>query len=297
MLESQFVFACPRCATMLSSELKCAHCGTVFEKVNGIYRFLLAERCAEIEAFLSQYRYVREFDGYRSFTADEYRGLPSIQADNPQAHVWRVRQESYHRLLSLLDGQSLFILDLGAGNGWLSHCLAKIGHHPVAVDWLDDEQDGLGAYRHYPVQYTSVQADFDALPFVGGQFDAVIFNASLHYSVNIERTLHHACLMLNHHGRIYVMDSPTFSSDESGKMMVKEQLDHLRINHGLGEVIQSGIGYLNIKNMIDIGKSIGIAFQFYQSHGALLWALKRWWGGVKSGRDPAAFGVWEGKQI
>ncbi|HXQ36690.1 MAG TPA: class I SAM-dependent methyltransferase [Anaerolineales bacterium] len=297
MVESKFIFACPRCATALSSDIECTHCGGVFEIVDGIYRFILPERCAEIHPFLSQYRLVRERDGYRLYTADEYRGLPNIKADNPQAQVWRVRQESYYRLITLLPRKSLSILDLGAGNGWLSHCLAKLGHHLVAVDWLDDEHDGLGAYRHYPVQYTSVQADFDALPFMADQFDAVIFNASLHYSNNVERTLRHACRMLNHNGRIYVMDSPTFSSNASGNIMIEEQMDYLRKNYGLGEVTQSGVGYLTMKSMMELGNTLGMAFRIYRSRGALLWALKRWWGGVKSGREPAAFGVWEGKRF
>ena len=297
MLESQFVFACPRCATVLSGELTCEQCSTAFAMVDGIYRFLVPERCAEIQSFLFQYRLVRERDGYRSYTADEYRRLPIIQGDSPQAEVWKVRRESYDRLLSLMNGQPLSILDLGAGNGWLSHCLAKRGHQLMAVDWLDDEHDGLGAYHNYPVQYTCVQADFDALPFRPGQFDAVIFNASLHYSNNIERTLSHACNMLKPNGRIYVMDSPTFASNESGNIMLKEHVDYLRKNYGLKEIIQLGVGYLNRKKIIQWGKTLAIAFQFYPSHGSYLWAMKRWWAGVKSGRESAAFGVWEGKRL
>jgi len=269
----------------------------IFEMIDGIYRFLLPERCAEIQPFLFQYRVVRERDGYQSYTSDEYPKLPNIQIDSPQAGVWRIRQESYTRLLSLLPGRSLSILDLGAGNGWLSHCLTRLGHQLVAVDWLDDEHDGLGAYHHYPVQYTCVQGDFDALPFKTGQFDVVIFNASLHYSNHLERTLRHACNMLSRDGRIYVMDSPTFSSNESGKIMVIDHIDYLRKNYGLQEVIQFGAGYLYMKKMIELGKTLGISFQFYPSHGSFRWTIKRWWAGVKSGRESAAFGVWEGKQL
>ena len=39
------------------------------------------------------------------------------------------------------------VLDVGAGNSWLSHRLASFGHQVVAVDRLDDELDGLGAWR------------------------------------------------------------------------------------------------------------------------------------------------------
>ena len=294
MDELTFVFACPRCATALSGGLKCANCGVTYEMSDGIHRFLLPERCKQILPFLMQYRSVREREGYRLYTAEEYRNLPDVRVDSPQADVWRVRRESYHRLLSLLNGQRLAILDLGAGNGWLSHRLAVLGNRLVAVDWLDDTNDGLGVYRQYPVKYLCVQADFNALPFVSGQFDAVIFNASLHYAANLEETMQHASNMLKPKGRIYVMDSPTFGSNTNGQVMVREQIEHLRNKYGLPEVLQPGAGYLTSNGMIGLGNKLGIDFRFHQSRGAFMWEARRWWGGVKSAREPAAFGVWAG---
>ena len=41
----------------------------------------------------------------------------------------------------------LHVLDLGAGSGWLSHRLAALGHHAVAVDALDDEVGRPGRVR------------------------------------------------------------------------------------------------------------------------------------------------------
>ena len=37
------------------------------------------------------------------------------------------------------------VLDVGAGSGWLSHCLTALGHGAVALDAIDDDVDGLGA--------------------------------------------------------------------------------------------------------------------------------------------------------
>jgi SAM-dependent methyltransferase len=297
MVESDFAFACPECTTALSSGLKCMNCGRVFEMTGGIYRFLLPERSAEIQPFLAQYQLVRESDGNRSFRPDGYRKLPDLRADSPQADIWRIRRESYGRLISLLDERTLSILDIGAGNGWLSHRLVTLGHCPVAVDWLDDVCDGLSAYCHYPVQYTSVQADFNALPFIASQFDVVIFNASLHYSGDIQATLRHACNMMKRQGRIFIMDSPTFSSDISGQTMVREHIERLRKSYGLHDVIQPGVGYLNIIKMVEVGRALGIAFQFYPSHGTLLWEAKRLWAGIKNRRESAGFGVLEGKLL
>jgi len=297
MDKSDFKFACPRCSIALSSELNCANCKMDFEIRGEIYRFLLPERCAEIQPFLNQYRLVRESDGYQSYTKDEYCRLPDVQAGNPQADVWRVRKESFDRLVSLLEGQFLSILDLGAGNGWLSHRSTELGHDLVAVDWLDDDKDGLGAHRHYPVHFTCVQADFEALPLMANQFDVVIFNASLHYTFDIERVLCKVREMIKPEGQLFVMDSPIFHSDESGQTMLREQHDRLHNNYGLREVIRPGVGYLTVKKMIELGGILGIAFKFYQSQGAPLWALKRWLARARSNREPAAFGVWAGRLI
>ena len=62
---------------------------------------------------------------------------------------------------------ALDILDIGAGNGWLSNRLAQKGHRPVAVDIFTDGLDGLGAARHYGMSFPLVEAEFDRLPFVG----------------------------------------------------------------------------------------------------------------------------------
>ena len=60
------------------------------------------------------------------------------------------------------------MLDVGAGNGWLSSRLSELGHDAVAVDLDDDSGDGLGAgagRKPFPL----VQADFDAMPFAPGR--------------------------------------------------------------------------------------------------------------------------------
>ena len=295
MAERTFVFACPRCAIQLSDPLTCANCATVFEKRAGIYRFLLPERSAEIQSFLTQYRRVRERDGYRSFTADDYRNLPYVRAQGVMADVWRVRGQSYDHLLTLLDKDSRTILDLGVGNGWLSHRLTNLGHRLAAVDWLDDEQDGLGAIRQYPLPFTCVQADFDMLPFATCQFNVVIFNASLHYVPDLTRSLSKAHKLVKPNGQIFVVDSPTFHSEGSGQIMLKEQAARLRADYDLHGIVQPGIGFLTDRIMNDVGKTLGIAFRFYRSFGAPLWAMKRWLWGVRRRRELAAFGVWAGR--
>ena len=56
---------------------------------------------------------------------------------NASDPLWRPLPERTERALR--------ILDLGAGNGWMSYRLALQGHLPIAVDLLTNDRDGLGA--------------------------------------------------------------------------------------------------------------------------------------------------------
>ncbi len=284
-------FICPRCSFILpqwtSGSRVCPQCQSEYDVREDIYRFLLPERQREIEPFLAQYRTVREQDGYRPLAAAYYQTLPQVDRRNPQADVWRVRRASYKNLLRVLSsapGVST-ILDLGAGNGWLSHRLSEVGHCCAAVDWLDDEQDGLGAGRFYSTDFLCVQADYDQLPFAPGQFNAVIFNASLHYSADIAASLQHARRMLSPGGVIAVMDSPTFRSERAGRRMVAERDERFAMQYGLARPAGQGAGYLT-------PQALGAGWRFIPSRGGAGWEARRILGAVKSRKESAMFGVW-----
>ena len=130
------------------------------------------------------------------------------------------------------EGRAPRVLDLGAGNGWLSYRLATRGHESVAVDLLTNKADGLGAQLHYPTAFTSVQAEFDHLPFDSDQFGLVIFNASFHYATNYELTLSEALRVLELGGQVAIMGSPVYRSGISGKEMVREREVAFRGEYG-----------------------------------------------------------------
>jgi SAM-dependent methyltransferase len=299
---SDFALICPRCSSPLSDWASgtqtCARCGTGFEIDDRIYRFLLPERIEELRPFLSQYRLVREQEGYRSRTPAYYRALPAVDPHNPLAENWRVRESSFNHLyrsiLPSFDHYPLSILDLGAGNGWLCHRLSALGHRCAAVDWLADGEDGLGAHKHYPVQFSCFQADFDRLPFAPWQFDLVIFNASLHYSPDIIATLRNTAEMLSPGGGLAIMDSPTFRADDNGRRMVAEMEAKLKAQSGLTRVIQPGMGYLTPGLLKDAGKALGMEFHFRLSRGGLGWEIRRYLAGIKMRREPARLGMWVG---
>lgn len=293
-------FVCPRCSAALpgpvSDAMVCPACGSQYAVRDGIYRFLLPERWGELQPFVTQYRRIRQGDGYRARGPDYYRSLPWPNAGDPQAGTWRVRADSFdhlcHRVLPTLKRGTLSVLDLGAGNGWLSHRLAALGHNCVAVDWLDDSDDGLGAFVYYPVKFVCVQADFDRLPFAPTQFGLIIYNASLHYAPDVFATLRHAFPLLTPDGVLAIMDSPTFRLAATGRQMVAEQEARFRAQLGLTEIVRPGVGYLTFRVTADAGRRLGLRFRFIPSRGSIRWALRRLAAGIRRGREPARFGVW-----
>ena len=290
-------FVCPACQASLAEERNayaCPRCGSSFRRDERLYRFILPEQADRSRPFLSQYRSVRRADGHSEATAACYATLPMVPRGTPNAAEWRIRRQSFETAVSrggLRARTRRRVLDVGAGNGWLSSRLSELGHDMVAVDLDDDPGDGLGAgsgRKPFPL----VQADFDALPFAPDQFDLVLMNASLHYSPDPDRTVEAAARVLRPGGTLMVMDSPVFEDPADGEAMVAQQLEALSSSYSIEQPIRPGVGFLTFGGLQRMASRIGRGARFFASHGPILWRLRRTWSARQLGRAPAAFGVW-----
>jgi SAM-dependent methyltransferase len=179
--------------------------------------------------FFRAYALHRAAEG-RGYSGAELFALPNLRT-GPFARQWTVRARSFSAFVRHVVQASgrprLHILDLGAGNGWLCHRLARMGHKPVALDVRDDAIDGLGAAAEFlrggPVHFERVAASFDTLPFPSERFDITVFNASLHYATDLARTLFEASRVTRSGGMIAILDSPFYDSSEDGDAMVAEK--------------------------------------------------------------------------
>jgi SAM-dependent methyltransferase len=293
-------FACPECRAEIvpvdRDGLACAGCHARFEQRDGIFRFLTHVREGAARPFERQYRHVRAREGRNATAQAGSAALAPLPPGHTGADEWRVRRESCTHLErhALANGPatSARILDLGAGNGWLSRRLASAGHRVVAVDRLDDAAEGLGACRGPAENVVAVQADFDALPFEPRQFDLVVFNASLHYAPDPAATLASGTRMLAHGGTLAVMDSPAFESAAHGEAMVADQMRRMQAEHGVASPVRTGAGYLTFGAMSRAFASNGLTARFLPSRGPLVWRVRRHLARFRLRRQPAAFGVW-----
>lgn len=247
-------------------------------------------------AFLAQYRAVRDRDGYRVGSPGYYRALPATLPTDPHHLIWNVRQQSFERFRAMVRARFRHaqptLLDLGAGNGWLSYRMTAEGCRSVAVDIFDDDLDGLRAAEHFDVAFPRVQADFDALPFAPRQFDVIVFNGSLHYAPDVRATLTRVAPLLAPGGVIAVIDSPMFECQVAGTAMRERTRVRFQREYGLVEPLLPGEGFLLFDALRDTAGALGFDTHFFESRGGTRWSLGRWAGRLRHRVRPPRFGVW-----
>ncbi len=287
-------FVCPVCRGELAQAgevLRCPVDELTFPCEAGIWRFLPPERAAALAQFRQEYETVRRQEGRGSDDPAFYQALPFV-ADP----AWAGRGQSYKVLLAQVvrpftqkAQRPLHILDLGAGNGWLSHRLAAEGHEVTAVDLGVTVRDGLGAHIHYPTPFTCLQAEFDQLPLADGWADLVIFNASFHYSVNYETTVQEALRVLRGDGAVVVLDTAVYQHPTSGQQMVAEREAAFVRQVGFASNALPSENFLTPQRLAELAQACQLRWQRVE----IVPAWQRWVRRVKVAwrgqREPAQF--------
>jgi SAM-dependent methyltransferase len=290
-------FVCPRCRGVLQKisehELHCASDQLNFQQVDGIWKFLLPERQSYYARFIADYETIRSLEGRQSQDPAYYRSLPFKDTSGKFSADWKIRAAS-SQLLERMIAPGIHVIDLGAGNGWLSNRLSVLGCDVHAVDLLVNPQDGLGAWKYYENQFTPVQAEFSHLPFADKFASLVIFNASFHYSESYEETLEEALRVLGPAGKIIIMDSPVYHCAGSGEKMIAERKSSFLIQYGFASDSIKSKSYITHKQMDQLGQSLGIQWRHLRPFYGLRWALRPWLARFLGRREPAEFGLWVG---
>ena len=303
----QDLFICPRCRTQLDrtsdDRFTCPKDGLEFWKVDGIWRFLLPESEAHYNRFIADYESIRRAEGRGSDSANYYRALPFKDLNNQRSSDWAIRARSFNLLVkNVLTGlqvpleRSLKMLDLGAGNGWLSNRLAAQGDRVFAVDLLVNEQDGLGAWKNYEHAFTPLQAEFKHLPIMDGFADAVLFNASFHYSENYAETLKEALRVLSMKGLVVIMDSPVYRRGASGEKMVEERETQFQAKYGLASDALQSENYLTYARLQDLAHELNITWKRITPFYGFRWMLRPLVARIMRRREPAKFHLIVGRK-
>ena len=244
--------------------------------------------------FLDDYGRIRSAEGRGSEESDYYRALPFADLTGKNSDQWRIRARTFQYFARhVLRPQRSKVLDLGAGNCWLSYRLAELGHQPAAVDIFSDSRDGLRAARHYPFQFSLVEADFDRLPFANSSFDLVVFNASFHYSNDYARTLAEARRCLRPEGRVVILDSPVYKFPEHGERMRAERQVFFEKQHGFRSEALGSIEFLDEPTLNKLARDLRLNWRIHRPWYGFAWMLRPCKARLTGRRPPSRFWILE----
>jgi len=283
----------------------CSSCGFVFERRDGIWNALAPNREAHFHQFVLDYQAVRASESRGSSGAHFYLALPYRDLTGRNTWQWKIRGRTYRcfeqKVLPAMESArpgGLDVLDIGAGNGWMSYRLALRGHRPVALDLLSNSQDGLGAAGHYfnylPRPFPRFQAEMDQLPFDNGQFDLAVFNASFHYSEDYSRTLGEAIRCLRPPGQLVILDSPFYNREECGQRMVEERREGFRRKYGFASDSVCSREFLTARILDALTRNHHVNWRIFKPWYGIGWALRPLRARLAGRREPAKFYVLRG---
>ncbi len=252
--------------------------------------------------FLNDYSTIRIAEGRGSSDPAYYLALPYRDLAGHNSAQWAIRAHTYtyfeRRLLPRYERtrrRPLDILDLGAGNAWLSYRLALRTHHPVAVDIFADPQDGLRAARHYPCPIPCVEAEFDRLPFPASTFDLAIFNSSFHYSEDYTLTLSEARRCLRPEGAVLIMDSPIYRRPEHGEKMAAERHAQFESQYGFRSDAVSSREFLDKPALVELSRQLHLHWCIHRPWYGWNWFLRPIRARLARRRPPSRFWILEGR--
>ena len=169
-----------------------------------------------IDQFEKLYLRLREKEK-RIYSNEEVVGLPEITEAHPHYDEWQMRKQSAKRLVAYLQKKQrpLKILEVGCGNGWLSHRLSAITASTVIGTDINftEIQQAARVFQHVPNLHFTYTA-IDAGTFEEKQFDVIVFAASIQYFPSLHTIIDAAMKLLKPNGEIHVLDSHFYSQTE-----------------------------------------------------------------------------------
>jgi SAM-dependent methyltransferase len=157
---------------------------------------------------------LREKEG-RICNDDELRHLPYLPIGHRHAAEWALRARSTERLVQAIkdrfSNRPLRILEVGCGNGWLTHRLAsETDGHALGLDNNLPELAQAARIFDRPGLHWAC-GDVMGPLLREGAFDVIVLAASIQYFPSPARLLERLDRLLTPNGEIHVLDSPFYS--------------------------------------------------------------------------------------
>ena len=169
-----------------------------------------------IHAFTEQYIALRKKE-QRLYRDEEVRKLPLISEQHPHYKEWLARKHSSDRLLKYIAHMKdpPAILEVGCGNGWLSHKLSTIAGTEVTgfdINQLELHQAKKVFGHRLNLHFTSTDPFGPEAP--RKLFDVIVFAASIQYFASFSQIISKAMDKLHPGGSIHIIDSHLYKPGE-----------------------------------------------------------------------------------
>jgi SAM-dependent methyltransferase len=302
---SDILLRCPRCSANLLSPA-CSKCGLQLSENGGVTHALSPDRAAHYANFIVDYERIRSAEGRSSADDDFYLALPYRDLSGRNSEQWQIRARTFDclsdRVVKPVLPRGARILDLGAGNCWLSFRLALAGLKPCAVDLLTNDNDGLGSAEHYRKHlpeplFPRFQAELSRLPFQSEQFDAALFNASFHYAEDAGGVLREALRCVKRGGIVVICDTPWYSGEASGNAMVSERRTAFLRRYGTDSASIQSIEYLTNERLQSLEEHLWIRWKTHSPQYGLRWAMRPFLAKIRGRREPAKFRIYVAQKV
>ena len=259
---------------------------------------------AVLDRFGQAYARHREAEG-RGYSGDALTTLPYLKS-GPLAHQWAVRARSFDALMRHVIlpqrrrfGRPLEVVDLGAGNGWLSYRLAKEGDSTLALDVRTDCVDGLGVAASLASatdgRMRCVAASFQATRLADASVDVAVFNASIHYTTDLKLALAESARVTRSGGKVVILDTPFYRHHADGMAMVAEkQTGAERIFGEAADVLLAPdfVEFLTPQSLAEASRETGLEWRRRRVFYPLWYELRPLRASLAGRRRPSRFDLW-----
>lgn len=169
--------------------------------------------------FQDLYIALRETEN-RLCSDEELARLPDVDLKHMYYDEWLIRKTSLERFRKFLEHKTcdLNILEVGCGNGWLSHALSHIRQSQVTgIDINSIELQQARRVFAGRENLSFILGDIRSAGLTYGSFDIIVFAASIQYFENIADILNPAFDLLKSHGEIHIIDTKFYKQAEAVK--------------------------------------------------------------------------------
>lgn len=160
------------------------------------------------------------------------KSLPNYSSNDFLAKEWAIRKESMRKLINYLkeDVNPQDVMELGCGNGWLSHALASI--KTLNVTGVDINREELAqAARVFQKDNLSFEyGDVFSKSFAGRKYHKIIIAAAIQYFSDFSSLIDCLMKILHPGGEIHIIDSPFYNELESIAAKTRSSVYYKQMN-------------------------------------------------------------------